>query len=146
MDAKASELLSRMRSGIHEVNRAWAQRLDDGLEYYRYVSSNDDESGTRAAACEIAVAWRCTTGQADHLLRCRRLLDHLPSLADAFACVELSIEKLKAMYHRASRGYRDALMDLDGVLAEDAMLLGDNSFKRTGPASDAVRAGCSRRR
>ena len=74
------------------------------------------------------------------------MLDHLPSLADAFACVELSIEKLKAMYHRASRGYRDALMDLDGVLAEDAMLLGDNSFKRTGPASDAVRAGCSRRR
>ncbi|WP_143696544.1 HNH endonuclease signature motif containing protein [Williamsia muralis] len=128
MDAEASELLSRVQSGIREVNRAWAQRLDDGLEYYRYVSSNDDENGTRAAACEIAVAWRCTTGQADHLLRCRRLLDHLPSLADAFACGELSIEKLKAIYHRASRGYRDALVDLDGVLAEDAMLLGDNSF------------------
>ena len=128
MDAEASELLSRVQSGIREVNRAWAQRLDDGLEYYRFVSSNDDESGTRAVACEIAVAWGCTTGQADHLLRCRRLLDHLPSLADAFACGELSIEKLKVLYHRASRGYRDALMDLDGVLAEDAMLLSDNSF------------------
>ena len=128
MDAEASELLSRVQSGTREVNRAWAQRLEDGLEYYRYVSINDDENGTRAAACEIAVAWRCTTGQADHLLRCRRLLDHLPSLADAFACGELSIEKLKAIYHRASRGYRDALMELDGVLAEDAMLLGDYVF------------------
>ena len=128
MDAEASELLSRVQSGTREVNRAWAQRLDDGLEYYRYVSSNDDENGTRAAACEIAVAWRCTTGQADHLLRCRRLLDHLPALADAFAAGEVSIEKLKALYHRASRGYRDALMDLDGVLAEDATLLGDNVF------------------
>ena len=56
------------------------------------------------------------------------MLDHLPSLADTFVCGELSIEKLKAIYHRASRGYRDALVDLDGVLAEDAMLLGDNSF------------------
>lgn len=128
MDAEASELLSRVQSGVREVNRAWARRLDDGLEYYRYVSSNDDENGTRAAACEIAVAWRCTTGQADHLLRCRRLLDHLPALAEAFDAGEVSIGKLKALHHRASRGYRDALMDLDGVLADDAMLLGDNSF------------------
>ncbi|WP_168176643.1 HNH endonuclease signature motif containing protein [Williamsia sp. 1135] len=128
MDAEASELLSRVQSGTREVNQAWAARLDDGLAYYRYVSSNEDEHGTRAAACEIAVAWRCTTGQADHLLRCRRLLDHLPELAEAFSAGEVSIEKLKALYHRASRGYRDALMDLDGVLAEDAMLLGDNTF------------------
>ncbi|PVY34220.1 HNH endonuclease signature motif containing protein [Williamsia muralis] len=128
IDAEASELLSRVQSGVREVNRAWARRLDDGLEYYRYVSSNDDENGTRAAACEIAVAWRCTTGQADHLLRCRRLLDHLPALAEAFDAGEVSIGKLKALHHRASRGYRDALMDLDGVLADDAMLLGDNSF------------------
>lgn len=127
-DAEASELLGRVQSGIREVNQAWAQRLDDGLAYYRYVSSHDDEHGTRAAACEVAVAWRCTTGQADHLLRCRRLLDHLPELAEAFAAGELSIEKLRALYHRSTRGYRDALMDLDGVLAEDAMLLGDNAF------------------
>ncbi|ETD30187.1 HNH endonuclease signature motif containing protein [Williamsia sp. D3] len=128
MDAEASELLSRVQSGEREVNRAWARRLDDGLEYYRYVSSNDDENGTRAAACEIAVAWRCSTGQADHLLRCRRLLDHLPALAEAFDTGEVSVGKLKALYHRASRGYRDALIDLDGVLAEDAMLLSDNVF------------------
>lgn len=121
-------MLARVQSGTREVNQAWAQRLDDGLAYYRYVSSHDDEHGTRAAACEIAVAWRCTTGQVDHLLRCRRLLDHLPELAEAFAAGEVSIEKLKALYHRSTRGYRDALMDLDGVLAEDAMLLGDNAF------------------
>ncbi|WP_211325192.1 hypothetical protein, partial [Williamsia limnetica] len=71
MDAEASELLSRVRSGTREVNQAWVGRLEDGLAYYRYVSSSEDEHGTRAAACEIAVAWRCTTGQADHLLRCR---------------------------------------------------------------------------
>ena len=98
MDAEASELLSRVQSGVREVNRAWARRLDDGLEYYRYVSSNDDENGTRAAACEIAVAWRCTTGQADHLLRCRRLLGHLPALAEALDAGEVSIGKLKACW------------------------------------------------
>ena len=84
MDAEASELLSRVQSGIREVNRAWAQRLDDGLEYYRYVSSSDDENGTRAAACEIAVAWRCTTGRpticcgaGDCSTICRRWRTHL---------------------------------------------------------------------
>jgi hypothetical protein len=56
------------------------------------------------------------------------LLDHLPALAEAFDAGEVSIGNLKALHYRASRGYRDALMDLDGVLAEDAMLLGDNVF------------------